>query len=111
MFIPDIVLVLAFSIIQYCMYETDSSQNMYSGMSLPYSEGGLIPDTCIGCYSQNYENYEWEVSDMCRRTIEDASYRCEENMDKSNLKEIDEHELLLKLRTTRVFCTKAIKLS
>ncbi|KAL3921824.1 MAG: hypothetical protein SGARI_006587, partial [Bacillariaceae sp.] len=57
---------------------------MYGGMQLPYSNGGVIPDTCMNCLSQNYDNYEYEVSDMCQRTYEDASYRCEENMESYN---------------------------
>jgi hypothetical protein len=46
---------------------------------MPFSEGGLIPEMCMSCLTQK-DNYEWEVSDMCRRTYEDASYRCEENL-------------------------------
>lgn len=69
---------------QYCIYESDNSQSMYGGMQLPYSNGGLIPETCMGCYARNYENWEWEVSDMCRRTYEDAGYRCEDKMESYN---------------------------
>jgi hypothetical protein len=65
------------------MYESDASQNMYGGMQLPYSNGGIVPETCMACLSQN-DNYEYELSDMCRRTYEDAGYRCEENMESYN---------------------------
>ena len=57
---------------------------MYGGIQLPYSNGGVIPETCMNCLSQNWDNYEYEVSDMCKRTYEDASYRCEENMESYN---------------------------
>ncbi|KAG7349046.1 hypothetical protein IV203_011643 [Nitzschia inconspicua] len=67
----------------YCQYESDSMRSMYGGNSMPFAQGGLIPETCIGCFSQNYENYEYEISDMCRRTVEDASYRCEKHMESS----------------------------
>jgi hypothetical protein len=62
------------------MYEVTPSQDMYGGYSIPFSEGGLIPDTCMSCQTQKNDNYEWEVSEMCRKPYEDASYRCEENL-------------------------------
>jgi hypothetical protein len=65
------------------MYESDTSHNIYGGNSMPFSNGGLIPQTCMSCLTQNYDNYEIKVSDMCQRTIEDASYRCEENMERT----------------------------
>lgn len=35
----------------------------------------------MSCVSQNWDNYEWAVSDLCKRTYEDAAYRCEERME------------------------------
>lgn len=52
-------------------------------MELPYSEGGFIPSTCMDCMTMN-DNYEYEISEMCKKTYEEASYRCEENMESYN---------------------------
>lgn len=69
---------------QYCQYESDATNSFYGSNAMPFSDGGLIPETCMNCFTQNYDNYEWEVSDMCQKTVEDASYRCESNMDFSS---------------------------
>jgi len=52
-------------------------------MALPYGNGGLVPDTCMSCLSMN-DNYEYEVSEMCSKAYEDATYRCEQNMQSYN---------------------------
>lgn len=68
----------------YCSQESsDSFSTLSNGMSLPYSEGGFIPSTCMNCMTMN-DNYEYEISEMCKKTYEDASYRCEENMETYN---------------------------
>ena len=52
-------------------------------MELPYASGGLIPDDCMSCVSMN-DKYEYELNEMCQQTYEDASYKCEQNMNTSN---------------------------
>jgi len=54
------------------------------GMTLPYGQGGLVPNNCMSCMSENYNNYQLEVSQMCRRPYEGAGYRCEGRMESYN---------------------------
>ena len=69
---------------QYCSTESeDSFADTHNGFELPYSSGGLVPDTCMSCMTMN-DNYEYEISEMCKRVYDDASYRCEENMEQFN---------------------------
>ena len=69
---------------QYCTDEI-SFGSMYNGATLPYSTQGILPSTsCMSCYSQNYDNYEWEINQMCHKTYEDAPQRCEKRMDFSS---------------------------
>lgn len=68
----------------YCTQESDSSfSSTHNGMGLPYGNGGLIPDVCMNCMTMN-DNYEYEVSEMCKSNYEDASSRCEQNMQSYN---------------------------
>lgn len=69
---------------QYCAQEsTTSFASSHNGMELPYASGGLVPDTCMNCITTN-ENYEYEITEMCRSTYEDATSRCEQNMESYN---------------------------
>lgn len=69
---------------EYCTQESAVSfADTHNGNELPYSEGGLVPETCMDCMTMN-DNYEYEVSEMCKTTYEGASYKCEENMQSFN---------------------------
>jgi len=52
-------------------------------MELPYGDGGLIPNNCMNCLSMN-NNWEYEVNEMCKKTYENAGYRCEQYMESYN---------------------------
>jgi hypothetical protein len=52
-------------------------------MELPYGNGGLIPNNCMNCLSMN-DNWQYEVSEMCKSTYENAGYRCEQKMESYN---------------------------
>lgn len=67
----------------YCSVETEDFADTHNGFELPYSEGGLIPSECMSCSTYN-DNYEAEVSEMCKKTYEEATYRCEEKMEYVN---------------------------
>lgn len=68
----------------YCSQETsDSFESTHNGFALPFSDGGLIPDSCMSCIRMNDE-YEYELGEMCQDTYSMASYRCEENMQTTN---------------------------
>ena len=67
--------------IQYCSTESDVAfEDTHNGFALPYSDGGLVPNTCISCLTTT-ENYEYEINEMCQQIYEDSTYRCEENME------------------------------
>jgi len=69
---------------QYCSTESDVSfEDTHNGYALPYSNGGLVPNTCLSCVSMN-DNYEMEVNEMCQQTYEGANYKCEQNMESFN---------------------------
>jgi hypothetical protein len=57
----------------------DVSFDELSGMSLPYSSGGLVSTSCISCYGAN-DNGEYEVSELCTGLYE-VSYGCESKME------------------------------
>lgn len=50
-----------------------------NGLSLPYSNGGLVSSYCESCAGYN-DNGEWELSEMCMRLYENSG-KCETNME------------------------------
>jgi len=68
----------------YCSEESDTAfESTHNGMELPYGDGGLIPNNCMDCLSMN-NNWEYEVNEMCKKTYENAGYRCEQHMESFN---------------------------
>jgi hypothetical protein len=62
---------------KYCSYEAAVTFGSlaYGWDSLPYGDGGLVPNQCMTCV-----NYKWELSEMCQKSFESSSSRCEEHM-------------------------------
>lgn len=68
----------------YCSQESsDSFADTHNGFELPYSNGGLVSDSCMSCVHYN-DNYEYELGELCQDTYKVATYRCEENMQTTN---------------------------
>jgi hypothetical protein len=65
---------------QYCSFESDLAFGSiaYGWSGLPFESGGLIPNQCMNCV--NYNNYNWELSEMCQTTYKASASRCERNM-------------------------------
>mmetsp|Transcript_27231 Transcript_27231/g.65195 ORF Transcript_27231/g.65195 Transcript_27231/m.65195 type:complete len:553 (+) Transcript_27231:129-1787(+) len=77
-----------FSTIPYFVSETSSSSSASDGdddgddsSSTTTTEFvSLVPDTCMSCTDIN-DNNEYELSEVCTRTYEQSSARCEGNME------------------------------
>mmetsp|Transcript_5404 Transcript_5404/g.13572 ORF Transcript_5404/g.13572 Transcript_5404/m.13572 type:complete len:451 (+) Transcript_5404:117-1469(+) len=68
----------------YCSQESsDSFESTHNGFALPFSDGGLVPETCVSCVRMN-DNYEYELGELCQDSYQTAGYRCEENMQSTN---------------------------
>ena len=59
--------------------ETVTFEDISAGISLPYSEGGLISQSCEACYSVN-DNNEAGLNEMCMGLYEQAG-KCESKME------------------------------
>ena len=59
--------------------ETVTFEDISAGISLPYSEGGLISESCESCYSVN-DNGEAGLNEMCMGLYEQAG-KCESKME------------------------------
>jgi hypothetical protein len=58
--------------------ESVTFEEISAGISLPYSEGGLVSQYCESCYSVN-DNGEAGINDLCMNSYELAG-KCETNM-------------------------------
>lgn len=54
-------------------------EEISNGLSLPYTDGGLVSNYCESCSGYN-DNGEYELSEMCMRLYEDAG-KCESGME------------------------------
>jgi hypothetical protein len=66
---------------QYCTEESEdvTYEDISNGVSLPYSEGGLVSNSCESCTVAN-DNGEYELSDMCMELYENSG-KCETEME------------------------------
>ena len=60
--------------------ETVTFEDISAGLSLPYSEGGLISQSCEACYSVN-DNNEAGINEMCSGLYQSAAGKCETKME------------------------------
>lgn len=56
-------------------------EDVSNGWELPYSEGGLISTYCQSCQAYDEDNGGYELKEMCQRLYEDASGKCETEME------------------------------
>lgn len=66
---------------EYCsvLAEDVTFEDISAGISLPYSEGGLVSQYCESCYSVN-DNGEAGINELCMNAYELAG-KCETNME------------------------------
>lgn len=61
-----------------CQTESSTSfSSISNGWTLPYSNGGMVPSSCISCYDQD----QGGPSEMCTNLYDYAAYRCEADWD------------------------------
>jgi hypothetical protein len=65
-----------------CMYvpEDVTFEEVSNGWTLPYSSGGFVSTYCNSCTEYN-DNGEYEAKEFCQKLFEDASGKCETNME------------------------------
>jgi hypothetical protein len=64
-----------------CQTQSSSSfETISNGWALPYSNGGLVSESCISCY----DNDEGGPSELCMDLYDNSAYRCEEDWDVSH---------------------------
>jgi len=65
---------------EICSYKTDVTfEEISNGLSLPYTNGGLVSNYCESCSGYN-DNGEYELSEMCVNLYENAG-KCESGME------------------------------
>ena len=64
-----------------CKNESEETfEEIANGWTLPYSDGGLAPTECIACTEYN-DNGEAESREVCEGVVEEATDKCEEQME------------------------------
>jgi hypothetical protein len=67
---------------EYCSNPANNVtfENLSNGMSLPFSDGGLVSTYCTGCVTDNDGDGEYEISEFCDDVYKHAALSCETEM-------------------------------
>jgi hypothetical protein len=94
---------------QYCTVPSEkyTFEQISNGVSLPYSDGGLLGKGCESCYGAN-DRGEYELSEMCTQLYAYAG-KCETNMETTHYmgKQEGQCEYISSLMPARVSKNKA----
>lgn len=64
---------------EYCYQESSAEfSDISNGLTLPYSDGGLVSNQCADCAGYDEDGYV-ELREICSELYEQTSYRCETN--------------------------------